>query len=283
VQNFVSLHLLRVGRCRHLECMAARGGQFIAVDFPALCGLIRHPVRGWMLYDTGYADHFFKATQSWPECLYRAVTPVQLPPHENLVSQLKGHGVEPSEIRHIIISHYHGDHIAGLKDFPNANFIALQADTEKLKILQKNRLRATVAAHLHQLLPDNFYQRLNYADNYSCISLPSWMNPFEGGFDIFGDGSVLGVPLPGHSDGQLGLFLPNSDGKPVFLIGDACWSLPACKEGRLPSRLTRFLNANNRSYEETFFNLQKLLLRETAVSLLPSHCTHAWEKFSYGK
>ena len=51
----VSLNMLRVGGCRHLECMAARGGRLSLVNFPALCGLIRHPSLGWILYDTGYA------------------------------------------------------------------------------------------------------------------------------------------------------------------------------------------------------------------------------------
>ena len=77
--NMVTVHLLRVGTCRHLECMAARGGRWTPVEFPALCGLIRHPEYGWLLYDTGYAGHFFSATNTWPERLYRVALPVALP------------------------------------------------------------------------------------------------------------------------------------------------------------------------------------------------------------
>ncbi|MEN9502541.1 MAG: hypothetical protein RI964_1826 [Pseudomonadota bacterium] len=62
----VKLHLLRVGACRHLECMAARGGRWAMMDFPALCGLIQHPTRGWILFDMGYAEHFFTATEHLP-------------------------------------------------------------------------------------------------------------------------------------------------------------------------------------------------------------------------
>ena len=98
----VELHLLRVGACRHLECMAARGGRWSPVEFPALCGLIRHPQRGWLLYDTGYSEHFFAATDTWPERLYRTALPVALPQDERLKSQLAGFGLTPADIGTVI-------------------------------------------------------------------------------------------------------------------------------------------------------------------------------------
>lgn len=55
----VSLELLRVGHCRHCERMVRADGHWHAVEFPALSVLIRHPQRGALLYDTGYAAHFF--------------------------------------------------------------------------------------------------------------------------------------------------------------------------------------------------------------------------------
>lgn len=54
----VSLELLRVGHCRHCERMVRADGHWHAVEFPALSVLIRHPQRGALLYDTGYAAHF---------------------------------------------------------------------------------------------------------------------------------------------------------------------------------------------------------------------------------
>jgi glyoxylase-like metal-dependent hydrolase (beta-lactamase superfamily II) len=261
--------------------MAARGGRLSLVEFPALCGLIRHPSLGWILYDTGYAEHFFDATEPWPERLYRNVLPVDLPPSEKLINQLAQFGITPRDIAIVIISHYHGDHIAGLRDFPNARFIALKADTHRLKLLQGRRLQATLKAHLHGLLPPDFFSRLEDADACLSRSLPVWMKPFSDGLDLLGDGSLLGVPLPGHSNGQLGLFMPDVNGQPVFLVADACWSLPACKEGRLPSRLALFVSAERQRFKETFFGLRDLAVRESAISLLPSHCPVAWEDYRH--
>ena len=277
----IALHLLRVGACRHLECIAARGGRWIPVEFPALCGLIRHPERGWMLYDTGYAGHFFSATARWPERLYRNALPVELPQGEVLKTQLAGFGLTPADISTVIVSHYHGDHIAGLRDFPNARFIALSADTKRFTALVGKRWRATLGGHLPTLLPEDYLNRVIAADDCAQRNLPDWLAPFEAGYDLLGDGSLLGVPLPGHSLGQLGLFIPDAAGHPVFLVADACWSLPALREGRMPSRLALFVNAERQSFVKTFNGLSGIARRETAITLLPSHCTVAWQEFRH--
>ena len=67
----VHVKYLRVGQCRHLECIAARGGRLAMIDFPSFCGLIRHPSEGWMLFDTGYSERFFDSTRKFPQKLYQ--------------------------------------------------------------------------------------------------------------------------------------------------------------------------------------------------------------------
>jgi glyoxylase-like metal-dependent hydrolase (beta-lactamase superfamily II) len=276
----VYVKYLRVGQCRHLECIAARGGKMSMIDFPSFCGLIRHPVEGWILFDTGYADHFFEATKSFPEKLYRLALPIKMNDEEKLLAQLAQMGINAEDIHWIIVSHYHGDHIAGLRDFPNAKFVASKKDTDDLQSLMTKPFRATTQGKLPGLLPDDYFQKLIYADNLPLITLPQWMQPFTQAFDLFGDQSLLIIPLPGHSHGQIGLLIMDADGRPVFLTADACWSLPACREGRLPSLLARFATANNQDYQTTFFQLSELAKRETAISILPSHCIPSWASFN---
>ncbi|GAC1035167.1 MBL fold metallo-hydrolase [Pseudomonas sp. No.21] len=276
----VSLNILRAGWCRHLECMADRGGRWAKTEFPALCGLIRHPEEGWLLYDTGYSEHFFQATQALPERLFRQAVPVELPVQEHLHAQLKALGITPDDIRTVIVSHFHSDHIAGLRDFPKASFIALDADRRHIESLRGRRWRATLGGHLPTLLPDDFGARVRLADACRRCDLPAWMQPFDQGFDLLGDGSLVGVPLPGHSEGQLGLFIPDAQGRPVFLVADACWSVPACRAGRLPAPPALwFAGHDARQYRQTYAGLGALIRNEPAVAVLPSHCTQAWEAF----
>jgi glyoxylase-like metal-dependent hydrolase (beta-lactamase superfamily II) len=118
----VQFHYLRVGHCRQLEAVAMSGGRLAHVEFPSFCAVIVHPAEGVWLFDTGYSDHYFDATRTLPEKLYRLALPVGLPDDERLSVQLSGLGFAPSDIRGVIVSHYHGDHVAGLRDFPKARF-----------------------------------------------------------------------------------------------------------------------------------------------------------------
>lgn len=275
----IDVNYLRVGQCRHLECVAARGGDWKMIDFPSMCGLIRHPEQGWILFDTGYAEHFYSATRHLPQSLYRLALPISLPEEQTLLVQLQAMGVHREEIKWVIVSHYHGDHIAGLRDFPNARFIASRKDSDDIQALLNKPWRATLQGKLPGLLPDDYFQRLIYADTFKLRSLPAWMSPFTEGFDLLGDGSLLAVALPGHSHGQLGLLMPDANGRPVFLVADACWSLPACREGRLPAALARLATANQNDYKETFMKLAELAKRESEMPILPSHCTTSWAQF----
>jgi glyoxylase-like metal-dependent hydrolase (beta-lactamase superfamily II) len=271
--SLLSVDFLRVGQCRHLECMAARGGRWGLVDFPSCCALIRHPQAGWILFDTGYAEHFFTATRQLPERLYAMALPVNLPPEEHLLAQLAKRGLSAADIKMVVVSHYHGDHVAGLKDFPAARFVASRRDSEIIRRL--GPWRASFQGQLHRLLPENYWQRLSYAEDLKQIPLPEWMAPFTQGWDLLGDSSLLLLPLPGHSKGQLGLLLPETERGPVLLAADACWSLPACREGRLPSPLVRFFTADPAAYRQTFSHLGELARRETSLHILPSHCAAA--------
>ena len=119
----VEVHLLRVGHCRHCERLACTAGRWRIIQFPAICALLVHPQHGAALFDTGYAERFFAATQPFPERLYRWITPMTLPPEETLTAQLARLGLRPADIRVSLISHLHADHIAGLRDLPQARFI----------------------------------------------------------------------------------------------------------------------------------------------------------------
>lgn len=272
----LTCQVLRVGACRHAEAMAMRGGRWRMVEFPALCALIHHPRQSWILYDTGYADHFFTATATWPECLYRRVLPVVLPASERLDVQLTELGILPEDIGTIIVSHFHGDHIAGLRDFPQARILALHTGASHCLALHNQRWRATLTGHLPALLPPDFTSRWLPVESCPKLIPPRWLASFPCCYDLCGDGSLLGVPLPGHDHGQLGLYLPDAGGRSMFLVADACWSLPALRDGRPPSSIAGLINNDQRAYVQTFHQLRILAQREPAVTLIPSHCTVAW-------
>jgi glyoxylase-like metal-dependent hydrolase (beta-lactamase superfamily II) len=271
----VELHWLRVGRCRHPEWVTLRGGRWGPTDFPAHCALIIHPSFGPVLYDTGYAEHFEHETRGFPNRLYRWATPVQLPAEERLAAQLNRLGVRLDDVQRVLISHLHADHIAGLRDLGRARFVALRADvTASRKQAGWGALRR---GFLPGLLPGDFDARLDVADDCAVVDLgPQW-DPFDRGYDLLGDRSLIGIPLPGHSPGQLGLAARNADGRPVLLAADACWSTRAWRENRLPSSVARPILHDWAQYRQTLARLHRLGHAWPELLVLPSHCPEAWD------
>lgn len=253
-----------------------RGGRWRSALFPALCGLIEHPTRGWILFDTGYSSHFMDATDPFPERFYRWVTPFTLPPKEMLLAQLAARGIAAADISCVLVSHMHGDHIAGLKDFPNARFVTLRAELDALR--SKSRIGGLMHGILPRLLPADFDSRIIFADDLPSIALPPELKPFENGFDLLGDGSVIGVPLPGHSRGQMGVLLRQADDSLVFMVADACWSRNALANNQGPTWLAGRIFDSRNDYARTFNDLRQMSARTQSPTLVPSHCEATWKE-----
>jgi glyoxylase-like metal-dependent hydrolase (beta-lactamase superfamily II) len=275
----LGFHLLKVGHCSHPECVTQRGGRLAAVRFPALVGLLVHPQHGPMLFDTGYGRAFFAATTPFPERFYRWVTPAELPDEETLTSQLKQLGYAPEAIRHLFISHLHADHIAGLIDFPQAQLFAMRAEVDAMR--RRSRIGGLRRGFLRALLPNDFDTRITYAEDLRRVALDVSMKPFVEGFDLLGDGSVIGVALPGHTSGQMGLLFRATSGRDVFLIADACWSLDALKGDRPPTWIASRVFADKGEYLATFDGLRNLLATRSDLLLVPSHCESTWNALGH--
>ncbi len=52
---------------------------------------------------------------------------------------------------------------------------------------------------------------------------------FDESLDLFGDGRLVLVPLPGHTPGSVGLFVTLDSGRRLFFSGDTSWRLEASK------------------------------------------------------
>jgi glyoxylase-like metal-dependent hydrolase (beta-lactamase superfamily II) len=272
-------HLLKAGHCSHPECVVMRGGRWASLRFPALCGVLEHPEHGVILFDTGYSPHFFEATRPFPERAYRWVTPIALAPEETLVAQLARRGIAAGAVRHVIVSHYHGDHIAGLKDFPQARFWSTRRDYEQLRA--RSRFDNLRHGCLPGLLPADFAARLRFAEDTKSMALPRELHPFDTGFDLFGDASVAAIPLPGHSVGQIGIAFRRLDGRHVFLVADACWTRDALDADRLPTWIASRIFDSRQGYRSTFGRLRELAARASGVAIVPSHCEPTWEAWTH--
>ncbi|CAN5147295.1 MBL fold metallo-hydrolase [soil metagenome] len=264
------IHFIEAGYCRHPEAMTLAGGRLTSISFPALVGLFIHPTEGPILFDTGYDPAFLAATDPFPERLYRWLTPTVISPKSATSSQLARFGLTPADVRWVILSHFHGDHIAGLHAFPDARIACARAGLDAARA--GGKLAALTKGVLRSLIPPDIDERLVFFEDCPRVPLPSAYAPFDEGADLFGDGSLLAVELPGHCPGHWGLAARGADDAQHFLTADASWSSRAIRENRPPPRLTTALLGSTAPYRQTLVRLQQMAKASPDLVLTPAHC-----------
>lgn len=267
-----TVHLFEVGHCLHPMELTWPGMGWHKHKYPSTAVLIRHEELGSVLFDTGYASHFFTATRHWPEKAYAMLTPVTVPPEQELLTQLTKFGVQQHEISMVIMSHFHADHIAGLNDFKKAKFVYLEEGYQNLS--KHHRLMQIKQGFLKSLLPSDFLMRSKAVSLTEFRRSKDFFQERLQFFDLTQDQSIKLVHLPGHAEGHLGLYVL-AEGKEYFFLADTCWHLPALKAKTLPSFATGFIFADAKQYKETFLLASDLVREKPEINWIPCHCTQA--------
>jgi glyoxylase-like metal-dependent hydrolase (beta-lactamase superfamily II) len=266
----MKINILHAGYCTAPEHIAIHGGRWRTIRFPAMFALFQHPRFGAMLFDTGYSHHFFEETKKFPARFYRWVTPVTLHEDKLAINQLSTFDLQPSTISHIFISHFHADHIAALKDFPKARYVYLPHAFSALQ--NQTRFQEVRHAFLRGLIPSDFASRSRTVNVSAPILLSEEYAPFKAGYDLLGDESIIGVELPGHTTGQMGLFARAEGGKLFFLVADAAWLKRSIVENRPPHKITDLFFPEPAVYRETLNKLHSHYLTHPDTIIVPSHC-----------
>ncbi|MBI5842691.1 MAG: MBL fold metallo-hydrolase [Chloroflexi bacterium] len=266
----MKIHILRAGYCTAPEHIAIQGGAWRHIHFPAMFALLEHPRFGAMLFDTGYSYRFFDETRAFPNRLYRWMTPVTLREQDLAINQLSTFNLQPRDISHIFISHFHADHIAALADFDRARFVHLPHAYEHIRFARG--LEAVSKAYLPDLLPGDFDECSASVDLSKPRALPPEYAPFTIGYDLLGDESLIAVELPGHATGQMGIFARGENDQTFFFVADAAWLKRAVVQNLPPHKIANLLFADGQAYRETLSNLHSYHLNHPNVHLVPSHC-----------
>lgn len=267
----VQCHMLDTGYCLAWENHAIQGGHHRRIACHSLVALLQHPREGWMLWDTGYAPRMLEVTQHLPFSLYRRATPLRLRPELAVVTQLARFGLRAEDINTIFVSHFHADHIAGLRDFPTARYIALES--AYADVSQRQGLNALRRGFIPALLPDDFQKRVLLLPFFNETTLPA-LGPTH---DVCADGSLLLVELPGHARGQMGL-LAHTERGDILFAADGCWLTRSIREQRPPSRLTHLFIDDARAMWNTIQHLHDFSVTRPDVLIIPSHCPEAFAR-----
>jgi glyoxylase-like metal-dependent hydrolase (beta-lactamase superfamily II) len=268
VEQVLRCHVLDTGHCLASEHHLMRGGRRRVVECHSLAALLGHPTRGWLLWDAGYHPRMWDVTRHLPFRLYRYATPLRLRADLAAVVQLPRFGLTAADVKQVVLSHFHADHVAGLRDFPTAELWASRSGYADVR--GRRGLRALLRGFVPALLPKDFERR--------AVLLPDFTGPDLGElgptYDLFGDGTALLASLPGHARGQLGL-LARTDRGPIFFAADACWLSEAFREDRPPHWLTHLFIDDTKAMRDTLSRLHRFAASRPDVDVVPSHCPEA--------
>jgi glyoxylase-like metal-dependent hydrolase (beta-lactamase superfamily II) len=170
------------------------------------CYLIRHG-DDYLLWDTGMSDTLIaKPVDNEQQSMSLK---------RSLLDQLKQINVSPDRIKFVGISHFHADHTGQAKHFPGATLSIGQGDWDLLKGSDERLANVRV-------------------DLAHWLSGTGKATPFTRDVDVFNDGSVVMLALPGHTPGHSGLLVRLASG-PVLLSGDQYHFTEPVKNRGVPS------------------------------------------------
>jgi glyoxylase-like metal-dependent hydrolase (beta-lactamase superfamily II) len=263
----ISLEFFSSGYCEAHASIANPINGKGKTRFYAVWALLNFPTIGYVLFDTGYSEDFQNATKSFPSILYRWATPVTIHNNDTALSILASRGIKAEQINYVIISHFHADHICGLRDFPNAKFICTKAAYEQVS--NHHGFASVSRGILHGLIPSDLENRILfiediadhvYIDNFGLKT-----------FKMFGTEEFRLILLPGHARGMLGFTYETTE-KRIIYATDASWSYDTFLQIILPSKIVKLFFDSWHEYIETQQKLRAFQSKNPQFKVLFTHC-----------
>ena len=151
------------------------------IELPVIATLFRHQ-KGNVLFDTGCHPSVETDAEARWGGMSKFITPIA-PPKQNVITALAKVGLQPQDIDVVINSHLHPDHCGCNEFFTQAQFFCHEAE---------------LAAGTAEGAEQRGYLRAEWEHQ-----MP--LDTFGGDLDVFDDGRLITLHIPGHTPGMIGL------------------------------------------------------------------------------
>jgi glyoxylase-like metal-dependent hydrolase (beta-lactamase superfamily II) len=219
--------------------------------------VLKHPSAGTFLVDTGVQ----KALKYDPDrSIIRGLVAAAMHRDEVKVSAALGDWLAEQQVKlsGVMLTHLHLDHVLGLPDVEKGVPIYIGPnevdETKFMNVFTQGPIDEALDGH---------------------AALSSWQfqadadGRFEGVIDVFGDGSVWAIWVPGHTPGSTAYLVRTTKG-PVLLAGDACHTAWGWDHGVEPGKFSTDQAASKRELDK----LLALVAEHPAIEVRLGHQAH---------
>lgn len=253
----VTFGVIRGAEMTSQEGFSVRGGSLTRPFTSGLVAFVVEHPRGRLLIDAGVGRDVSEHLKTTPLLMQTlASLTVQRP----TIDALEAHGLAPSDLRGIVLTHSHWDHVSGLADLRE---VPVWIAPEELEHARSDDDGGKLYRQLEAEGPFRL-QELTYSSGT--------YGPFPVSHDFFQDGSVVLVPMPGHTPGSIGVFVSLPNRQRFLIVGDTSWT----KEGvdwpaEKPWLARRMVDHDPARVREELVLLHQLQRANPDLIIVPAH------------
>lgn len=264
----MKIYFLSTGFGYVAKGLFVQGAGLKSVQFPILSILIERD-NDLVLFDTGIGTRIKEEMRPpvyWGNLFFsRFVMHTRFDAQQDaLVYQLKRLGFKASDVRNVIISHLHWDHAGGMRDFPHAHFFVGRREWDFASNLSGMTLFKN-AFIKEQFRGGGLHIELIETDHRKPFK------NFPASYDLFGDGSMVLVDLPGHSPGLMGLYATMPSGRRFLFSADTFYFPEGLEQRKPKSKLMQSLVSEGMEAGLSIDKIYYLMKSDPALEIIGSH------------